>query len=256
MPTSQSSEPLHRQVAGLILDRIAMGAWAPGERLPSERILAEQLSVSRVTVRRALRELSEASLIASSAGRGTFVTSGPLAEPPNALMSFSELALARGFAPTARVLSQVVRPATLEESEAFGVVPGKEMFELRRLRMLDEIPAAIDGSLIPLSYAPGLMDADFTTASLYEVFDASGVAPVRADYAVQATAASAEQAELLNIGQGAPLLVTRTNAFASTGDLVERAITTYPSERYQFRATLIRRPAQSSNAAHPPVGRR
>jgi DNA-binding GntR family transcriptional regulator len=256
MPTSQSSEPLHRQVARLILDKIAVGTWAPGERLPSERTLAEQLSVSRVTVRRALQELSDVKLISSAAGRGSFVTSGPLAEPPNALMGFTELALARGFAPTARVLSQVVRPATLEESEAFGVVPGREMFELRRLRMLDDIPAAIDGSLIPLSYAPALVDADFTTDSLYGVLDASGVGPVRADYAVQATAANPDQAELLGIGPGAPLLVTRTNAFASTGDLVERASTTYPSERYQFRATLIRRPAMSASAAHSQLGRR
>ena len=187
--------------------------------------------MSRVTVRRALRELSQAGLIESSLGRGSFVSgpsrgrgstsSGPLTEPPNALMGFSELGLARRFVPTARVLSLLVRPATLEESEAFGVAPGSDLFTLGRLRMLDGIPAAVDGSRVPLAYAPSLPETDFTTASLYANLDASGAGPVRADYTVQATSADAAQAELLKLQEGAPLLVTRTSAYDSTGRLVE-----------------------------------
>lgn len=208
--------------------------------------------MSRVTVRRALHELSQAGLIESSLGRGSFVSgpsrgrgssvSGPLTEPPNALMGFSELGLARGFVPTARVLSQLVRPATLEESEAFGVAPGSDMFTLERLRMLDGIPAAVDASRVPLSYAPSLTETDFTTTSLYLTLDVCAAGPVRADYTVQATSADAAQGELLKLEEGAPLLVTRTSAYDSAGRLVELGTTAYPSDRYEFRATLVRRP--------------
>jgi DNA-binding GntR family transcriptional regulator len=236
-----SPEPLHEQVYRLISNDIATGALLPGQRLPPERALAEQLAVSRVTVRRALQELSEAGLIESSVGRGSFVTSGPLTEPPNALMGFSELGAERGFKASARVLRRDVRPATLDESEAFGIVPGADIFDLERLRILDDIPAAIDATRVPLAYAPLLAETDFTTASLYAVLDAAGVGPVRADYTVRAATSDASQAELLGLSVGDPLIVTKTVAYGSTGKLLELSTTAYPSERYQFRATLIRR---------------
>lgn len=53
----------------LILD----GELLPGERLPPERELAEHFGVSRVSVREALRELKNRSLIDRRPGRGTVV---------------------------------------------------------------------------------------------------------------------------------------------------------------------------------------
>jgi DNA-binding GntR family transcriptional regulator len=238
---SDSPQLLHRQVYRLIADWIASGELEPGQRLPSERNLAAQLSVSRVTIRRALRELAEAGLIESSVGRGSFVSGGPLAEPPNALMGFSELGAARGFTPTARVLSVAVRPAEFEEAELFGVAPGSEIFDVERLRLLDGVPTAVDRSRVPLSRAPGLAGADFSKDSLYAVLDAEGVGPVRAEYTVHAAPADGEQAGLLGLEIGASLLVTQTTAFDNSGRLVELAVTAYPGDRYRFRATLIRR---------------
>jgi GntR family transcriptional regulator len=235
------SQLLHQQVYRLIADRIASGELEPGQRLPAERILAAQLSVSRVTIRRALQELANDGLIESSVGRGSFVSGGPLAEPPNALMGFSELGAARGFTPTARVLSVAVRPAKFEEAELFGVAPGSEIFDLKRLRRLDGVPTAIDRTRIPLSRAPGLAEADFSEDSLYAVLDAEGAGPVRAEYTVHAAPADTEQAELLDLEIGAPLLVTETTAFDHSGRLVELAVTAYPGDRYRFRATLTRR---------------
>jgi len=236
-----STDLLHRQVYRLIADKIARGELAPGQRIPPERTLAEQLGVSRVTIRRALRELAEAGLVDSASGRGSFVSGGPLAEPPNALMGFSELGSARGLTPTARVLEAVVRPATFDEAGLFGVAPGADVFYLRRLRLLDPDPTAVDGSRVPLIRAPGLADVDFSTRSLYATLDAAGIGPVRADYTVHAAAASAEEASLLGLEPDAPILVTETVAYDNGGRLVELGTTAYPGDRYRFTATLTRR---------------
>lgn len=236
-----STDLLHRQVFRLIADKIARRDLEPGQRLPPERTLATQLRVSRVTVRRALRELAEAGLIDSAAGRGSFVSGGPLAEPPNALMGFSELGAARGLTPTARVLAARVRPATFDEAGLFGVAPGADIFDLRRLRLLDGVATAVDGSRVPLVRAPGLADVDFSTASLYATLDSLGVGPVRADYTVRAAAAGGEEAALLGLEAGAPMLVTETLAYDGEGRLVELGTTAYPGDRYRFNATLTRR---------------
>lgn len=68
-----AEEPLYRQLAALLRDRIASGVPAPGDWLPSEKRLEQEHGVSRGTVRAALRILAEEGLVTSRSGRGTFV---------------------------------------------------------------------------------------------------------------------------------------------------------------------------------------
>ena len=97
-----------------------------------------------------------------SRGRGSFITGDAVVEPPNTLMSLSEVARSRGLDAGARVLGADVRPATIDEAEAFGIAPGAEVFELRRLRMLDGLPISIDINRVPLRLLPEAPDMDFT----------------------------------------------------------------------------------------------
>jgi GntR family transcriptional regulator len=236
------SELLHRRVSRVIAEDIAAGVLAPGDRLPSERDLSEKLHVSRATVRRALADLVDECLIEARAGRGSFVSSGPIGEAPNALMSLSELGASRGLATESRVLSSDTRPATPDEAEALEIAPGATVFVLERLRLLDGVPMSLDTNRIPLAVAPVLPEIDFTSASLYETLDAAGAGPVRAIYSVQAVEADVRRARLLEVAPGAPLLETATVAYDRTGQRVELGEMIYRGDRYRFRASLTRRP--------------
>jgi GntR family transcriptional regulator len=236
------SELLHRRVSRVIAEDIAAGVLTPGDRLPSERELSEKLHVSRATVRRALADLVDEGLIESRAGRGSFVSSGPIGEAPNALMSLSELGASRGLTTESRVLSSDIRPATPDEAEALELAPGAPVFVLERLRLLDGIPMSLDTNRVPLAVAPDLPEIDFTSASLYETLDAAGVGPVRAIYSVQAVEADVRRARLLEVAPGAPLLETETVAYDRTGQRVELGEMIYRGDRYRFRASLTRRP--------------
>lgn len=237
--------PLYQRVYRLLADDIARGTLRPGDRLPAERTLCERLNVSRATVRRALAELVADGVVEASVGRGSFVSGGQLSEPPNALMSFSDLGRARGLEPSARVLSTSARPATFEEAEAFGIVPGADVFLLKRLRLLDGLPVAVDRSRLPLTRAPRLMEIDFTQASVYASLEEAGVGPVQAEFTGEAVGASAEDADLLGLTVGDPVLVTRTTGRDEGGRVVEMAVTVYRGDRYRFAATLTR-PRQST----------
>ena len=231
--------PLHLEVRDSIAQDIAAGLTSPGDRLPSERDLCERLNVSRLTLRKALKLLVDDGLVESAPGRGWFVAGGPISEPANVLLSFSEMARARGLTPSARVLSTEVRSAALDEGEVLMVAPGSDLFEIRRLRRLDGAAISIDHSRIPLAIAPGLPDVDFRHESLYSVLRNHGVEPTRAATVVEAVPANTEQARLLKVEIGTPLLSLSQTTYAHDGRPIDMGNATYRGDRYRFRANLL-----------------
>jgi GntR family transcriptional regulator len=255
MPISDASQPLYHRVYRQIAQEISGGALQPGARLPSERWFCDELGVSRATVRRAIEELIADGLV-ETRGRGSFVTGEALVEPPNTLMSLSELGRSRGLDATARVLTAAIRPATIDEAEAFGIAPGAELFELRRLRMLDGLPIAIDDNRIPLRLLPSAGDIDFTTASLYDAIEREGNPLARADYELEARAAGTQEAELLGLAPDAPVLFATTVAIGDDGRILDLGQTIYRADRYRFQATLMRRAPREENTNEQSLARR
>lgn len=235
---SPTSGRLTAKVRKDLANLISRGDLKPGERLPTERELSDQFGVSRVTVRRALASLARDGLVYAVQGRGTFVASGRLAEPPNTLLSFHNLAAQKYISVAAQPLKVDTRAATLDEAEAFGIAPGASLFELVRLRTLDDLPVAIDSTVLPLAIDPQLPDLDWSHESLYARLTASGHSPVAADYSVEARAADTQVARLLGAAAGSPILVAESEVSDQSGRLVVLGLITYRGDRYRFRSRL------------------
>jgi GntR family transcriptional regulator len=229
----------YQRVQDALAEEIARGRRSPGSRLPPERALAEHFGVSRVTLRRALAELERSGIVSRDAA-GWAVAGPAIGEPPNELMSFSEMAASRGLTPRARVLNTRVRSATIDEAETLGLAPGASLFEIERLRLMDDVPIMIDRSCIPLALAPELVEVDFSRVSLYSVLENRGVQPARANFAVEAIAADEHRAALLDLEPGEPLLRCSQLTEDETGRLIEMCEMVYRGDRYRFRATLVR----------------
>lgn len=212
-----------------------------GEQLPPERELGERFSVSRDTVRRALEDLAADGVVERHRGRGTFVAGRRLSEEPDSLMSLTEMGAARGLVATAVVLEARTQDASVDDSELFSVAPGAPVLVLHRVRLLDAMPVSIDRSRVPVACLPPLDQLNFTVDSLYAALDRAGHGPVRADYTVQAVEAREDQAALLDIPAGGPLLLTRTTSRAANGRVVEAGEMAYRGDRYRFQASLTRR---------------
>ena len=240
MVLREATLPLYRRVSRRLADAIASGELREGDRVPSERALGEELRVSRATVRRALAELEHEGLV-EVRGRVPVVAGPQLDAPANELMGDSEYARSRGLRPSARVLAQRVRPATLDEAQTFRIAPGAELLELRRARAFDGLPFALDENLVPLRLLPDGREIDFTTASLYASLDAHGERPARADYEVVARLVEPDEAGPLELGSGAPVLCASTTCFDASGRVLDRGRTVYRADRYRFTATLERR---------------
>jgi GntR family transcriptional regulator len=236
---TDDTQPLYLRVSRRLEEAIESGRLGRGDRVPAERWLCREFSVSRATVRRAIAELVRDGLV-EIRGRVPFVAGVQVAEPPNALLSFSEFGGLRGLRPTARVLDRRVRPATLDEAEALGIAPGASLLDLVRLRMFDSMPFGIDRNRVPLRYLPDDLDIDFATASLYAVLESAGEPPSRADYEVEARLARPEELGPLDLAPGAPVLSATTVLLSAGGRVLDIGRTVYRADRYRFGATLMR----------------
>lgn len=240
----------YRRVQESLADEIRRGGRPPGSLLPPERGLAEHFGVSRVTLRRALTELESSGLIARISPRGWAVAGSRIGEPPNVLMSFSEMARSRGLRPGARMISSRLRPATIDEADSLGLAPGAELFELKRLRSMDDVPIMIDRTRIPTALAPRLDRGDFSTLSLYALLEERyGIRPTRARLSAEAVAADGHQARLLDLNPGEPLLRCNQVTEDQRGTRIELCEMTYRGDRYRLHATLERDAVSRGSAA-------
>ena len=232
-----ASGQTYRQLA----DALRHGVFEPGSKLPAERTLASRYAVSRVTVRNALTRLAEEGALESVLGSGWFVTPQVVSEPPSVLQSFSQMAHARGLRPTARVVTQVVRPATLSEADQLHVAPAAQVLELVRLRGMDETLICLDMAVLPTSLALGLVDADLEDRSLYsELEGRCGVRVERSAYSVHAEVADRALAAQLQIEVGWPVLVGQEVGYAASGQPLLLGHSRYRGDAYRFQADLFR----------------
>ncbi len=117
-----SAVPLYQQVMDDLKGEIARGVYTAGSCIPSEMELAKSYGVGRVTVRRAIEELSRAGYLNRQQGRGTFVCAPKLKRKirqKGDVQSFSEGCAANDMVAGARLVSRTVVAATREDAAFF-----------------------------------------------------------------------------------------------------------------------------------------
>jgi GntR family transcriptional regulator len=226
--------PLYYQIQQALLEKIQSGELAEGDLLDSEEELARRYQVSRMTARQALHGLKLQGVAVSQKGRGTFVSRPKLEKNIMHLQGFTVDMRQRGMLPASRLLEQTTVAATEEQCEKLRLDPSAKVLRLRRLRLADGIPMAIELSHIPLNAFRGLEKYDFSSHSLYEVLrDRYGVRVGWADEVIEALPATAEEADLLTIPRRSSIL-SITRIIITTDEIpVEMACSRYRGDRYR-----------------------
>lgn len=200
--------PLYAQVKDLIIRRLIAGDWKPGELLPSEFRLADMFNVSQGTVRKALDEMAAQNLVVRRQGRGTYVAEH---SPQRSLFHFFHIVDAAGqrLMPVSRLLRQETGPAAPAEAARLTLAEAAPVFRLHRVRFLTGQPALTEHIILPADlFAPlDLTVGEDMEAELYVLYQQRcGVTIVRAEERLTAVAATPEEADLLGVSAGAPLL--------------------------------------------------
>lgn len=227
---------LHERLADALRSGILSARLQPGGTLPGERNLALSLAVSRVTVRRAIKTLVDERLLIQRAGARTSVA-GRVQKPVSQLSSFSQDMQARGLRPGTIWLAREVGTALSQEALALQLSPGAQVCRLKRLRTADGVAMALEWSVIPASLLP---DPKIVRDSLYAALAGRGVVPCRALQRMRAVVAGDEDARLLNVASGAPLLEMERRCFDEIGTAVETCRSLYRGDAYDFLVELAR----------------
>jgi GntR family transcriptional regulator len=226
--------PLYYQIQQALIEKIQAGELTVGDCLPSEYELARSYQVSRMTARQALHNLKSRGYALSQKGRGTYVTRPKLEKNIMHLRGFTEDMKRRGMMPSSRLLAQTVLLAKGVLTEQLRVEEGSPVLQIRRLRIADGTPMALEESHIPLKHYPGLERTDFASESLYKVLrDKYGVRAAWADEVLEASPATSEESELLSIPRNAIMLSISRVIMTTTEIPIEVACSRYCGNRYR-----------------------
>ncbi len=224
---------VHAQIEDWLAGEIAAGALVSGDRLPAEQDLAAWFGVSRMTLRHALGELARRGLVTKAVGRrgGTFVAAAKLEQDLTTLAGFSEQLRRGGMVAGARVLGAAQRPAGPAAAAALRLAQGDPVFSVRRLRLADGKPIAVEHSQFPAARFPGLLDRPLG-GSLYELMELQyGHRPHRARESLEPVMAGRREAEELSVPPGAPLLLVERIAYGRSGLPLEFARDLFRGDR-------------------------
>jgi len=186
-----------------------------GGRLPAERELAEQFGVSRTTVRQVLDGLEHAGLVHRRRGRagGTFVTGERVDLDFGYLAGIPSYLRAQGFRAGAHVVSARMVPADPATASALQLPPDAIVHDVIRVRLADEIRISIEHARFPVVLFPDLLDQQLDD-SIYELMaDRYGLKAIKAVERLVAVLADQEQAALLGISVGDPLMAIERVAY-------------------------------------------
>ena len=197
---------LYRRVADDIRAAIVAGAYQVGAQLPSESELAATYGASRGTIRQAFAALVADGVISSRQGARRVVLGGPRLQTFNELVSFSRWAKAIGEEPVGRVERLELRTASEDECAHLAVPPGSRVYHLTRVRYLSGRPVMIERTVYREPVGAMVAGMALDVVSITERLEDLGVVFADAEHQIDAVAATAEDARLLQVRPRVPLL--------------------------------------------------
>jgi len=240
-----SAVPYYQQLAELLRGEIALHQPDSGGvyPLPSENELAERHGINRLTVRHALDVLERQGLIFREKGKGAFAATRRVEHELTRLVSTTEIMRQRGWALVTRVINLCQAPALPHITQTLELGPGEPVYELQRLRIVDEVPISLQTAYLPVKLCPRLEENDLTS-SLYRLLESRyGLLLWTGQETLRARGATELEARQLQVRIGTPVMYSERVSYSSKGTPVEYLEAAWRGDRYDFKVTLARPPA-------------
>lgn len=226
------TQPLYQQVKSFILDKIAGGQWPPETRIPSENELIEALGVSKMTINRALRELTDDGALIRVPGLGSFVSTP---EPMATLLEvrpIDEEINQRGGVHSSEVHQLRRETVSFDLANDFGLPTGSSIFHCVVVHFDREVAIQLEDRYVNPALAPNFLEQDYEriTPSRYLLETAL---LTELEHVVEAQLPDSDTQRLLGIGKNEPCLVLCRKTWAHSA-VVTMGRFIHPASRFRL----------------------
>lgn len=227
-----SPAPIYQRVKQAIVKQIRAGLWTTNQKLPSESELVEELKVSRMTINRALRELTSEGYLLRMQGVGTFVAENKGYTAMLEVHNIAEEIAQRGHIHSSKVLELTELRADPEQAAMLGLTTGDRAFYSQIIHYENDIPVQIEERLVNPLMAPDYLAQDYTQQPPYTYL--MNIAPLTAgEHIVEAVMPTPRQRAHLAIDEFEPCLLIRRQTW-SDNKVVTYSKLLYPGSRYKL----------------------
>ncbi|MCR4470188.1 histidine utilization repressor [Burkholderia sp. SCN-KJ] len=226
--------PAYQQIKRYVVERIAKGDWKPGGAIPTEAELVKEFGVARMTVSRALRELTNERVLTRIQGAGTFVERRHYESTVLEIRNIADEIAERGHRHSARVVL-IERSVDPDAIDALGLRSGP-VFHSRIVHFEEDEPIQFEDRYVNPALFPDYLEQDFTieTPNHYMV----RLAPIqRAEFRIYAEKPNAQVRRHLVMEIGEPCLVLKRRTWV--GEHVATSVRLWhPASRFHLAGKM------------------
>lgn len=236
MPATDANKPpkaLYQQLKRFVLEHIQSGHWQPGDMIPSENQLVGEFGMSRMTVNRALRELTAEGYLERISGVGTFIAEP---KPQSNLLMIANIAdeiHARGHRYHCEVLALTRVAAPLTVASALEIPTGQSVYHLRCVHYEEDMAVQLEDRYVSPDMAPAFIDQQFGDQLQPSRYLLDNVPVDEMEHIVDALLPDALDAESLGMATQEPCLALMRRTWAA-GAVVTYVRFLHPSSRYRL----------------------
>jgi GntR family histidine utilization transcriptional repressor len=228
--------PAYQRIKDFVLEQIGNGTWREGDVIPTELALCEQFGVSRMTVHRALRELTTDQVLVRHQGSGTYVAPSKIQSTLIEIRSIAEDIQDRGHAHSCEVLLLERTKATAAQAVRFRLRRHAPLFRSIIVHYENAVPIQMEDRVVDAERLPDYLDQDWSSITPNEYLMHTAPAPT-GNYTIEVMLPPQEIAARLDIPLSQPCLVLDRTTF-SGGTFASQAVMWYPGNRYKLAGKI------------------
>jgi len=234
--TPDDRTPAYLRVKQHVLAQIQNGTWQEGEAIPGEEALARTFGVSRMTVNRAIRELSDEQIVERVQGSGTYVAQQKYQATLVEIRNIAEEIAARGHVHRSELHKLERTKAGEALGRQFGLKADQTLFHSVVVHFENGEPIQVEYRHVNPKVAPDYLQMDFSSqtpnAYLMRVAPLQGVS-----FVIEACVPPRDIAEMLHMSPQETCLVLRRQT-QSQGQVASVAAMWHPASRYRFTGSF------------------
>lgn len=234
--------PIYFQLKSIILTEIKNGTYPVGSCIPTENDLQEMFHISRTPIRQAIGELVSEGWLYRVSSKGTFVAKQKVSQTYiQRIEPFNEQIERTGRTPRTELLEMNVFPAPEEYAVTLKLSPDAKIISLFRRRFANEEPLVTLRTILPYNLCSFVLGHDFIKESLYDIMNERDQTRVfKIMRKVEAVEATEEDAKLLDLELGKPILLFTSTAYNEADEPIEISYARYRGDRNSFFIDVYR----------------